>query len=133
MTKTSSGTLEEQIGKLVREHLRAVRSSATAAVERAFAAAESESARRPRSRRSGKAGGRIGHRRAHGELSMLSERLYAAIVANPGATMTVLAARVGVSARELHWSTTLLRRAGRVRSAGQRHLTRYFPTASKAA
>lgn len=64
---------------------------------------------------------------------MLTERLYGAIVANPGATMTVLAAHVGASARELNRSATLLRRAGRVRSAGQRQTTRYFPTASKAA
>ena len=64
---------------------------------------------------------------------MLSERLYGAIIANPGATMTVLAAHVGASARELNRSATLLRRTGRVRSAGQRQATRYFPTANKAA
>ena len=64
---------------------------------------------------------------------MLSERLYVAIVANPGATMTVLAAQIGASPRELNRSATLLRRAGRVRSAGQRQSTRYFPTASRTA
>jgi hypothetical protein len=64
---------------------------------------------------------------------VLSERLYTAIIGNPGATMTVLAAHVGASARELNRSATLLRRAGRVRSAGQRQATRYFPTASKTA
>ncbi len=132
MTKASIGNLEEQIEELVRQHLSAVRAAAAVGLERAFASAEV--ARRPQSRGLTKPkGGRIGRRRAPGEVTALSERLYAAIIASPGATMTTLAAQVGASPRELNRSATLLRRDGRVRSAGQRQATRYFPMASKTA
>jgi ribosomal protein L36 len=47
----------------------------------------------------------------------------------PGETMTVLGPQVGASARELHRPMQLLKRAGRVRSVGTRHSTRYFPMA----
>ena len=66
-------------------------------------------------------------------MSALSERLYAAICAHPGAAMCVLAAEVGATARELNRPATQLRRAGRVRSVGQRQSTRYFPMATKPA
>ncbi len=61
----------------------------------------------------------------------LSERLYEAVCANPGALMSVLAAQVGATARALHRPAMVLKRAGRVRSVGQRQLTRYFPMAAK--
>jgi len=47
--------------------------------------------------------------------------------------MMVLAAHVGVAARELNRPAQLLKRAGRVRSVGQRQGTRYFPMAAKTA
>jgi hypothetical protein len=61
----------------------------------------------------------------------LSERLYAAVCANPGALMTVLATHVGATPRELNRPALILKRAGRVRSVGQRAHTRYFPMAMK--
>lgn len=63
----------------------------------------------------------------------LSDRLYAAICANPGALMTVLSAHVGATPRELNRPALILKRAGRVRSVGQRQQTRYFPMAAKSA
>jgi hypothetical protein len=72
-------------------------------------------------------------RRASEEIASLSERLYAAICAHPGAAMATLASELGVPARELNRPVTQLRRAGRVRSVGQRQSTRYFPMAAKAA
>jgi hypothetical protein len=63
----------------------------------------------------------------------LGERLYAAICAQPGETMAVLAPRIGVRPRELHRPMTVLRDAGRIRSAGQKQQMRYFPMASGAA
>lgn len=130
MSKTSIGHLEDQIEQLVREHIAASRRAASAAVERAFAGARATSpiaARVPRTRRA------AGRRRASEEVSALGERLYEAVVANPGALMTVLAPLVGATARELHRPATLLRRAGRVRSVGERQETRYFPMVSKKA
>jgi hypothetical protein len=44
--------------------------------------------------------------------------------------MTVLAARVGQKPRALNRPMLQLKKAGRVRSAGERYLTRYFPMAA---
>jgi hypothetical protein len=47
----------------------------------------------------------------------------------PGETMTVIAPTVGATARELNRPMLRLKQAGRVRSVGTRHATRYFPMA----
>jgi hypothetical protein len=129
MSTTKIGDLENQIEQLVREHLSAVRAAAAVALERAFGA--SGAGRRSARPASGpkRASGR---RRPAEEVAALGERLYAAVVANPGAAMSTLASRVGVSTRELNRPAMQLRRAGRVRSVGQRAATRYFPMPSKA-
>jgi hypothetical protein len=67
-------------------------------------------------------------------MSGLAERLCEAVRANPGETIKVIASQVGEAPRALNRPMLRLKREGRVRSAGQRHLTRYFPmTASRAA
>ena len=43
-----------------------------------------------------------------------------------------LAAAVGVSARELDRPVDHLKNAGKIRTVGQRHLTRYFPLVGEA-
>jgi hypothetical protein len=106
----------------------ACRSTARDAVERAFASADgrfkpAQASRTPR----------IGRRRASTEVAALSERLYQAVCARPGETMVVLAPVVGASPRELGRPMAVLKAAGRVRSAGQRHMTRYFPMLGSAA
>ena len=110
---------------MVQEHMAATRKSAQEAVERAFAAAvgaRSTSVPRQVTRAGGS-----GKRRAPAEVAALGERIYQVVCAKPGETMTVLAAELGSTARELHRPMAMLKRAGRVRSAGARHLTRYFP------
>jgi hypothetical protein len=131
MTNTTSNqALADRIERLVQEHIAASRKSAEEAVERAFASAAG--ARRVGAARqvANRSGG--GKRRAAAEVAEVGERLYRAVCAKPGAGMTVLAAALGATARELHRPMTLLKRAGRVRSAGVRHLTRYFPTTNDA-
>jgi DNA-binding IclR family transcriptional regulator len=56
-----------------------------------------------------------------------------AVQACPGETMTVIAARVGEKPRALHRPMMRLKEAGRVRSAGARNFTRYFPMTGKPA
>lgn len=46
--------------------------------------------------------------------------------------MIVLAPVVGSTARELSRPVFLLKRAGRIRSVGAKHATRYFPMAREA-
>ena len=126
MTTNTIGDLQNQIERLVRDHLTAQQRAATAAVERAFASVAAPA--KTRTPRSG-----TGRRRAPAEMSGLAERLCEAVRANPGETIKVIASQVGENARALNRPMLRLKREGRVRSAGQRHLTRYFPmTASRA-
>lgn len=125
MTTNTVEELQNQIERLVREHLAVQRRAATAAVERAFAYA-SPPARTPARRST------TGRRRTSTEMSELADQLYKAVHANPGETITVIAAEVGEMPHALSRPMAHLKRAGRVRSAGQRHLTRYFPMAAKA-
>jgi hypothetical protein len=121
-TKTTEG-LEDQIERLVREHLAAQAQAVAAAVHRAFASAAPSRAPSPRASQKQA-------RRRSGEMSDLQERLMQAVRAHPGETITTIAAAVGQPPRALHRPMFHLKREGRVRSAGQRHLTRYFPMAS---
>lgn len=126
---TSSAELGNRVEQLVAEHIAAIRRAAEAALERAFASRVGVPGK---SRRPARSAGR-GRRRAPAEVAALGERLYEAVSLKPGEAMTVLATHVGVSTRELNRPMTLLKQAGRVRSVGQRHLMRYFPTTAGAA
>jgi hypothetical protein len=120
MTTNPLEELQNQIERLVREHLAEQRRAATAAIERAFACVATPN-RAPVARSTS------GRRRARSEMSALADRLYAAVRAKPGETIAAIAAEVGETAKTLHRPMAHLKQAGRVRSAGQRHLTRYFP------
>jgi hypothetical protein len=125
----SNQDLAQRIEQLIQEHIAASRMSAQEAVARAFASASAVTSASPARRvRSSP-----GKKRASADIAVLGERFYRAVSTKPGETMMVLAAEVGASSRELHRSVTLLRRAGRVRSVGSRHLTRYFPMNGAAA
>ena len=123
--------LSEQIEQLVREHIEATHRTAAAAIERAFSSSPRARAhsRKQTSRRTSRASG---GRRSPAELSALGERLHEAVCAHPGETVSVLAPKLGKTPRELQRPMTALKRAGRVRSVGQRHQTRYFPTVARA-
>jgi hypothetical protein len=116
------------VEQMVREHIAASRKEAEDAMERGFLAARASAAA---PRRRGSAEGQ--KRRASAELAALGERFYEAVCEKPGERMAVLGVCVGASARELHRSVTLLKRAGRVRVVGERSLARYFPMANGAA
>jgi hypothetical protein len=141
MTNTPSiEDLGKRIEQLVAEHIAAARQGAHDAIMRAFVAAahlEPKAMTPPRPPRPARsqvtARARTFQRRPPEEVAALGERLYQAVCANPGVGMVVLSKEVGSTAGALHRPMTLLRRAGRVRSVGERHLTRYFPMAAKAA
>jgi hypothetical protein len=125
-TKIPEG-LDAQIERLVREHLAAQQMAARAAIERAFAVMAP--APRPEVQRRA-----MSARRTPTQVAELAEQLFAAVQTCPGETMTVIAARVGEKPLALSLPMLRLKRAGRVRSAGERNLTRYFPmTAVKTA
>jgi hypothetical protein len=127
---TSIQGLGERIEQLVQQHVEASRKVAQQAVERAFArASHAPSKKRP----SPQAQSTADTRRTPDEIAALGERFYEALRAKPGETMTVLAADVGATARQLNRPVTQLKRAGRVRTAGARNHTRYFPMSGEQA
>jgi hypothetical protein len=127
MTNTASiQDLSKRIEEVVQEHIATSHRVAAAALERAFAKAAAKPSAATRTRRGvAESGG--ARRRAPQEVSAIGERLYQAVCAKPGAAMTVLAADVGATPRDLNRPMMHLKRAGKIRSVGQRHLTRYFP------
>jgi hypothetical protein len=118
MTPKVPETLDAKIEQLVREHLLSQQVAARAAIERGFAMT---TVRAPTRRR------RTFVRRAPTKVAELAEQLLEAVESCPGETMTVIAAQVGENPRALHRPMTHLKEAGRVRSAGERNFTRYFP------
>ena len=126
MSTKTVDDLHAQIEHLVREHLAAQRRAAMTAVERAFEAVAARPPVKP-ARQS------TGRRRPPAEVAELAERLHEVVRAHPGETMTAIAAQVGQTPRALNRPMLQLKKAGRIRSAGQRHFTRYFPMASTSA
>ena len=124
MTTNPTEKLESEIEQVVRKHLAAYQAAVSAAVVRAFASTT------PTPRAAGIQRRATGRRRPPGEVAALAERLYEAVCAHPGETMSVIAPHVGESPRALNLPMTHLKRVKRVRSAGQRHMTRYFPLSS---
>lgn len=128
---TTTHELAEKIDRVIREHVAALHAIAAEAVAQSFATvARSQPARGNAAAHAGaaaKAKRAQAPRRAPQELAALAERLDAAVRATPGETMATLATEVGASPRELQVAAARLKRAGRVRSAGQRQYTRYFP------
>jgi hypothetical protein len=131
---TSHRELDEGIEQLVREHIATIHQIAREALDRAFVSATPapQSRRRAAPQPGAARVAKGGKRRAPAEVSALGEQLYQAVCAHPGEGMVVLARELGASARELHRPMALLKQAGRVRSIGQRHQTRYFPKTSTA-
>jgi hypothetical protein len=121
---TSAQDLGQRIEQMIQEHIAASRACAQEAVARAFGSASCSRAPTTTPRRARSSPGK---KRSSADIAALGERFYEAVCAKPGETMTVLGADIGASARELSRSVVLLRRAGRVRAVGSRHLTRYFP------
>jgi hypothetical protein len=124
MKTTDIERLEQQIEQLIREHLAECTRRAMLAVQRGFAATAKPTGRRRRDESTCRASGR---RRRVDELEGLAERLAAAVSAKPGTTMVVLAAEVGATVRELERPAKRLKKAGRIRTVGERNMTRYFP------
>jgi hypothetical protein len=121
-------TLDElttQVEALVAGYVDEVRRCTQQAVERGLSASSSPASKRGKP--SEKSKRTYGKRRPLAELNELSEALCALIHERPGEAMVTFAAELGVSVRALHRPMKMLQRDNRIRSVGQRHLTRYFP------
>jgi hypothetical protein len=116
-----------RLEQLIQDHIAECRRAAQVAVERAFAASIAVSPAAggkgspPRRER------KPGRRRNSVELAALGDRLQEAVCVNPGETMAALALRLGMPTSALQLPMSNLKRLGKVRHVGARHLTRYFP------
>jgi DNA-binding NtrC family response regulator len=72
-------------------------------------------------------------RRSRTELDAVCEELCKQVRARPGESMVTLAEEMGMSMSALQRPMAKLRADGRVRSVGERHLTRYFPAVLRGA
>lgn len=127
-TPKSIEELASRVEHVVREHLAEVRQAVQDAVTRALEG--STNARLPKSK-SGTTR-RAGTRRTSRELTELQAKLEELVRAKPGESMTTFAGQLQISVRSLHRPMTLLKRAGRVRTVGERSGTRYYPAISRA-
>ena len=124
--------LAEAIDTLVTSYLDEVRRIAQQALVRSFG---QQPASKPKSQANG-----VGpvprrkqaERRSPEELAMLADKLHQRVCARPGESMAALAVAMEETAVTLHLPMTKLKAEGRVRSVGERHLTRYFPTVARA-
>lgn len=130
MTKSSGlEFLAKNIEQVIQEHIAASRRAAEGAVAQAFAAPHAAECRGVSRLRATLAA----RRRTASEIGALGDQLYEAICGRPGETMSVLAQGMGASPQELQRPMACLKAAGRARTVGERHLTRYFPIAERAA
>lgn len=128
-------SIDEQVGILVRNVTALARRAAIEALEQAMATPPpGKGARYQQQRRKtgkGKPPGRARRKpappRDPSVLAAMTERLYEAIAAQPGETMEELSPVVGSPGRELRVSIERLVAQGRVKKAGVRRSTRYFP------
>ena len=135
MATTSSNDLAQNLDRLVAEFVRASQEMVLAAVAQAMTtsrpapasgpATTTKSSKRAKPSKPSKPSQQ---HRTREQVAELGERFYEVLCAHPGESMTTLAAKVGgTSPDELRHPVALLKRAGRVRSIGQRQATRYFP------
>jgi H2-forming N5,N10-methylenetetrahydromethanopterin dehydrogenase-like enzyme len=114
--KTIQMRIDEQVDAFVGNLQQIMREAALEAVERAT---HSKSAVKTRRRMSAK--------RDPEQLGKLTEQLYGAICEHPGESMKALSQATGCTPRELGLCARRLIGQGRVKKAGQRQYTRYFP------
>lgn len=124
--------LADAIESLVASYVDDMRRTVQEAVERSF----SKRGPTTRSSRGGHGrdtadAGRPAKRRTTEELGELSEKLYDLVCARPGEAMTIFAEQIGLPLISLHRPMSKLKAEGRVRSVGERNLTRYFPVVGR--
>jgi hypothetical protein len=134
--KTPNSTLKlaDAIETLVASYVDSVRECAQQAVERAIASPSASTRRSsPAARRASTPPRSTTARRTPTELEGMCDALCEHVRAQPGTSMVELAEQMGADVRGLQRPMAKLRAAGRVRSVGQRHLTRYYPAVVQAA
>jgi hypothetical protein len=132
--KTPSTTVElaGAIESLIGSYVDGVREAARQAVERALV--RSAAGHPTRSGKKAFSGPPTStSRRTAAELAEVCDVLCEVVRAHAGASMATLAEKIGTEAQTLLRPMATLKSTGRVRSVGQRHLTRYYPAVIRSA
>lgn len=123
--------LAAAIESLVSVYMDQVRTVAQGAVERSLSGSRTHRDRLKPAPRRRSAPSTPSKRRTAAEVDDLCAELCKLVRARPGESLAVLAEEMSVPASTLKRPMNQLRSQGRVRTVGQRHLTRYFPTVNR--
>lgn len=122
---TNEQKLETQISEALSAYLVAGERIARAAVERALGSGDRMATAVPaKNRRSNRA---VYSRRSSEEIARLCDELCTAVSTRPGESMATLGAQLGEPPSRLTTVVARLKQQGRIRTAGSRQFTRYFP------
>lgn len=127
--------LEASVEALIQQQLAAYEAQLREALARTLSKAPPSSPRRTKVQQKAAPARRASstQRRSAHEINAFAERLFEAVESAPGETMAVLAPRLGVSAKELERPASRLKKAGQIRTVGERSRMRYYPMARSAA
>jgi hypothetical protein len=126
---TNEQKLEKQISEALAAYYASGAETARAALERAIggsAPTDRSGAKKQRRHRAGYS------RRSGEELARLCDALCAAVAARPGESLATLAAQLGEKSSRLATVVKRVKEQGRIRTAGSRQFTRYFPATQTA-
>jgi len=133
MTNLDITTLEASVEALIQQQVAAYEAQLREALGRKLAGGGSKKRKPSKSQASVRQSRATGARRTPDQLEVLCERLLAAVESNAGETMVTIAARLGVTTAELARPAVQLKKAGRVKTVGERSRMRYYPMTSRAA
>ena len=135
MTAIDITALEASVGALIQQQLAAYEAQLREALAQTLGKAQPSSPRRKETKPKAAPARRASspQRRTADELDAFAERLFAAVESAPGETMGVLAPKLGVTAKELERPAARLKKAGQIRTVGERSRMRYYPMARAAA
>lgn len=124
--------LAEAIENLVAAYVDEARQTVQVALGQSFARHTAPAGPTVKKRPSGRVATRpTTARRSADELAAVRERLYELVCADPGESMSMFSDQMGISVKDLHRPMSKLKAEGRVRSVGERNLTRYFPAVGR--
>ncbi len=130
MTTIDITTLEASVEALIQQQLAAYEAQLREALGRKLTTGRRGTPRRKRTKSTAARSG--APRRTTEELEALAERFFSAVESTPGETMMTLAAGLGLRAQELERPVLRLKKAGRIKTVGERSRTRYYPMTARA-
>ena len=133
MTTIDITTLEASVEALIQQQVAVYEARLREALGRKLSTGRSSRSSRRKKRTKSTAAKSGARRRTPDELQALAERFFSAVESAPGETMMTLAARLGLRAQELERPVVRLRKAGRIKTVGERSRTRYYPMTVRAA